>query len=158
MAAGAFPCAASGSAADGVFGAPCGQQCIGDERHEETTYIDPAQNGNRWFLRLRTTTTSGAVAGGRVEEHETFYDGAPFVGLALGQATLGTVTRTAERRDDGGDFVDGVRQRYDAHGNVIESVGPQGSLTTDAGHAFFTFDSDGLDVVRVEKTVTPPDE
>ena len=136
-----------------VFGAPCGAQCLGDERYAETDYIAPANTG-RWLTELASEERSyGRPGSPTVSTVRAFYDGAAFVGLDAGSATLGLVTRIAEQRVINGPFEDTARNAYDNNGNLVDTVEARGSVDGTAFHTKTIFDADGLDPIAVEKGV-----
>ena len=109
-----------------------------------------------WMLNLEVESKTRADASGRETLTRTYYDGDAFVGLPLGQATRGDVSRSVEGADDAGAVVETARARYDAHGNVVEEINPNGSLA--GGHRqHVTYSADGLDVVSESVEVTGPD-
>lgn len=123
----------------GLFGAPCGAECLGDEQVSETTFVPPSATGGRWLLRLPCETRQyGAVGDAQTAESRTYYDGEPFAGLPLCQATRGLATRrTARERSDSPDHIELERLAYGAHGEVLAVM--------DANHhqRTFTYDVTG---------------
>ncbi|WP_428268013.1 RHS repeat-associated core domain-containing protein, partial [Haliangium sp.] len=147
------PCARDES----VFGAACGATCTGDESFTDTEYIAPgAATGGSWILgravRERTYGVAGGVAGGETSEVTTYYDGPDFVGLPAGQLDKGLVTRVTTRvRAGSDDTIALVRNRYDQHGNVIETMDPNGSLERANSHRRVReYDRLGLNLRRTE--------
>lgn len=130
---GSSACAACGERPSDVFGAPCDASCRGDERYEETTFVDPVSGtGGLWMLSRPVSQVRYGVEGGEVAEEQTLYDGLPSGRLALGLPT------TVRARVDAARMIDRARTRYDEHGNPVE--------VRDAnGHARrFRYDADGL--------------
>ncbi|WP_428268296.1 RHS repeat-associated core domain-containing protein, partial [Haliangium sp.] len=147
------PCARDES----VFGAACGATCTGDESFTEIDYIAPgAATGGRWILgravRERRYGVAGGAAGGETSEVTTYYDGPDFVGLPAGQLDEGLVTRVEARVRAGSDeTIALVRNRYDQHGNVIETMDPNGSLERANSHRRVReYDGLGLNLRRTE--------
>ena len=107
-----------GEAATSYNGTPCGSQCLGDEIYAHVEYARPEDNNGRWILRspVRTRTygvadTTGQPAGQVYSESITYYDGAAFEGLPLGQVTHGAPTRVTERIDMSGALRTKTRNR-----------------------------------------------
>ena len=138
-----------------VQGAPCGAMCIGDEQYESTAYTHPDDNIDEWLvLPYRTRTygradVDGEPLGEVYSESITYYDGEPFEGLDAGLVTAGLVTRTTERINVG-EVVEMERNRYDEHGNLVETIGPLGEIDGTTHRRLYTYDDDGLDLIRTE--------
>ena len=84
---------------EGLFGAPCGNQCLGDERYVRRTYVPVDQTGGRWLLNKLASEQRFGVADnaqGHFAEDIYHYDGDAFVGLPSGQLTRGSLTRRTE--------------------------------------------------------------
>jgi RHS repeat-associated protein len=105
--------------------------------------------------------------GERTREVRFYYDGDPFVGLPLGHATRGRVTRQSlrilsaaaftehygpqgftpaalgYRVEDDAIWTDAARVAYDAHGNIVGSRKPLGEETE------VTYDADGVFMSRL---------
>lgn len=136
------------------FGHPCGVDCKGDELYNSTEYVDPKDNGNRWMLRLpiRTRMFTSADADGKpaddfYSENAYYYDGDAFTGLAAGKATHGTVTRMTQRMETGR-VINAKRAKTNADGMVTESLDALGAPGSDEHRRAYTYDDDGLRVVR----------
>lgn len=141
-----------------VFGEPCGAQCLGDEAYEETDFISPNNTGGAWLTELVSEERGyGRPGSSVVATTRMFYDGAPFVGLAAGQATDGLLTRVAVQSTVGGQFDDDVRNAYDDNGNLIDTVSARGAIDGTAFHRLYTFSADGLNVLSEEKGVASDD-
>ncbi|MFO0595935.1 MAG: toxin TcdB middle/N-terminal domain-containing protein [Myxococcaceae bacterium] len=122
------PRACEACVASGVFGAPCGDMCLGDEDFTQTTFIDPGTaTGGRWMVGQPSVEKSGAVANALAAETRTFYDGPAFVGLGAGQLTKGGVSRVSSAVD-GTRFIDVSRYERDAQGNLITSLHPNAAV------------------------------
>lgn len=125
-----------------IYGLPCGPQCLGDESVEETEYVSPARAGGRWILRKPSVQRRrGREGDSTFSEARYFYDGPAFRGLPGGELVRGDVTRVTNRLEgDGGGFrvVEVVRNRFDTHGNVLETIDANGHRRT------FTYDDDGV--------------
>ncbi len=147
-----MPCGAC--SASGVFGAPCGAMCTGDELYEATEYVVPgADTADAWLVNLATRATKSAVASMTGDETLTFYDGPDFMGLPQGRATRGLVTRVMSRVGPGAnDFVADTRARFDPKGQLAELVTPLGA-PGGAGRHVYTYDASGLNLTRVEMTL-----
>lgn len=143
---------------DGGFGAPCGNQCLGDERFVERTYVPVSGTGGRWLLdRVARETRFGVESGGGQFAEEIFhYDGEAFVGLPEGQLTQGKLTRAVSRVGNGAS-IESVRQRFDGHGNAVETLDPNGTLGGRSHRREYTYDDEGLKVVQVEAFNEGPD-
>lgn len=134
----------------GLYGAPCGNQCFGDERFVKNTYVPVDSTGGRWILgQVARSQSFGAAdnADGHFFESVYHYDGEAFVGLPEGQLTQGKLTRVVQRVGDG-QQIPVARNLFDAHGNVIESLDPLGEPGGATHRRAYTFDDDGLRVVR----------
>ncbi len=132
------------------FGAPCGAECRGDEVYTETEYVPPSRTGGRWILHAPfRARTRGTADGDLYTETLTYYDGEAFVGAELGTLTRGDVTR-ATQKVDGQKTITTLRQRFDAHGNVIETIDPLGAPGGNTHRRLYTYDDDGLRIVRTE--------
>ncbi|MEL6180701.1 MAG: toxin TcdB middle/N-terminal domain-containing protein, partial [Myxococcota bacterium] len=148
---GCEPCAADRD--EDAFGKPCGAQCIGDESFATTEYIEPGSDTNdRWIIgsafRERMYGREGSAL---VSESLTYYDGADFEGLELGQLDQGKVTRVTRKIDIGSDdVIQAVRNAFDVHGNVIETIDPNGIPGEHKHRRQYTYDDDQLRVVRAE--------
>lgn len=140
------PKACGACVASGLFGQPCGEQCVGDEQAVQTTYVVPgAATGDRWMLNRPQRVASGAVSTSLNVETRTFYDGPEFTGLEAGKLTLGGVTRVARHVGPGAnDFIDVSRVKRDAAGNVVELIEPNGTLAGTGERRTYTYDSAGL--------------
>jgi len=144
-------------ASSGYTGHPCGAQCLGDEKYEQKTYIEPASNNDLWHLGLVSVERVFGEADGNGDPSTTYYselrhyfDGNDYAGLAAGQATQGLIKRTEERVDQSDVFVDQNRFAHDGHGNL---TGQAHALATPGGPGSrtWTYDSLGLDIIAEEK-------
>lgn len=127
-------CAPCEALRSGHFGEFCGPECLGDEVFSENSFVRPgAATAGRWILRAPTRTLTfaekDAVRSSAVYQEElTFYDGEAFEGLPLGQLERGLVTRRSQRLDAAADTLVHIeRNEYDAHGNVIAVLDPNGA-------------------------------
>ncbi|MEO0812993.1 MAG: toxin TcdB middle/N-terminal domain-containing protein, partial [Myxococcota bacterium] len=136
---------------EGAFGSPCGNQCLGDESFVERTFVSSAGTSGRWILGAVARERRFGVADGSgvFAESRYFYDGDAFVGLPLGELTQGKLTRR-EDRVDGSKTIQSVRNRFDVHGNVVESLDPLGAAQASSHRRTWNYDSDGLRVTRTE--------
>jgi RHS repeat-associated protein len=138
-----------------VFGAPCGNQCLGDEQYTETEYVlppDQSHTGGKWILRAHKRVSSYGRPGGIASEALTYYDGDPFVGLPHGTLTKGRATReTARVSSTGPDVVNVSRNRYDADGNPVETLDANAELSSLDNRRTWAYDSRGLVVTRTEQ-------
>ncbi|MEL6178368.1 MAG: toxin TcdB middle/N-terminal domain-containing protein, partial [Myxococcota bacterium] len=155
---GCAPC--EGRDAD-TFGAPCSAQCLGDEIITETAFIEPGPNTRgRWITgspyRERIYGRSGSA---QVKETLTYYDGSDFVGLDLGQMDQGNITRVTEAVQAGSpDVIEVVRNAYDDHGNVVETMDPNGRMGTHDHRRRYTYDDDQLRVTLAEVLLLDSDD
>ncbi|MEL6179597.1 MAG: toxin TcdB middle/N-terminal domain-containing protein, partial [Myxococcota bacterium] len=135
-----------------IFGAPCGEQCLGDELFTETAFVSPEDTGGRWILHAPyQVRTYGREGSERVKEQRYYYDGEAFEGLPLGQLTRGDLTRSTERVDVGGDAVITTqRNRYDGHGNVVETLDPNGTPDAHRNRRQYTLDADNLRIIATD--------
>jgi RHS repeat-associated protein len=136
-----------------------------------TTEVTFATSPARGISNLVASIVKRDETGALVGEVRRYYDGPDFVGLALGEADRGRLTRTEHLVLPEADFddhyagmddqalgflrqpdADGApavfapdrRRAYDAWGNVVRETDPVGNVTT------FEFDPDGL--FRVSRT------
>lgn len=146
------PAACDACAASGLYGQPCGAQCVGDESFTTTTFITPGTDtGGAWRLNEPSRVLHGGSAASQRLETLTFYDGPAFVGLPAGKLTSGGVTRVSQRFGPGtGDFIEQSRVRLDAHGNPAESIEPNGTLTGTSHRRLYTYDAAGRWPSRVD--------
>jgi len=130
---------------------PCGAECLGDERFVDSTFITPgAATGNAWILGRPVRRTTYGEAGGLAAVDEVRYDGPDFVGLPEGQLTRGLPT-SARTRVDATTWLDTMRIRRDANGNVVEEITARGSLAvTDEYRRLAVPDELGIRIARVE--------
>ncbi|HYF11669.1 MAG TPA: toxin TcdB middle/N-terminal domain-containing protein, partial [Actinomycetota bacterium] len=130
---------------------PCGATCTGDEQYVETTYIEPGpMTSGEWILGRPVRRITYTRPGGMQTEEVTRYDGPDFVGLPEGQLTEGDVTSVRTRLDATA-FVDTQRVRYDANGNIVEEIGPNGTIADATQHRrVITYDELGIRIARVE--------
>ncbi len=151
-------CGACANTSDDRFGDACGDACLGDERYVEREYVTPGSaTGDRWITSAVHTERSYAAPGGAASETRTYYDGPEFEGLALGQLTHGRATRVVQRAS-ADEAIAVARSALDAHGNVVISLDPLGDPSDTSGHRrAYTYDDDGLQVVRTEVFVTTPE-
>ncbi len=98
----------------------------GDERFTNTEYIHDLQ---RWIVDkpMRQTKTNGD--GKKVAETTSYYDGEPYVGLALGAVEKGNLTRQ-EGWVEGNKRLNLVRSAFDDFGNIIGIKDGKGNLRT----------------------------
>ncbi len=137
-----------------VFGAPCGAQCLGDERYQETEHVPPSATAGRWLLGMPAIERVYGRPGSEVfSERRSYYDGEPFVGLPLGELRRGLVSRVSERVA-GERYLDAERSRYDDDGNVVESLRATAGVAGEAGHSQLRYDETGLRLTREEEAVT----
>jgi RHS repeat-associated protein len=144
--------------AAGDFGAPCGSQCTGDERFVERTYVPVTNTNGRWLINAIARERRFGVAdgSGQFAEDIYHYDGDDFVGLAEGQLTQGKLTRMTSRVD-GAETIEATRQRFDVHGNAVETIDPNGTIGGADHRRVYTYDADGLRVVQTDLLNTSPD-
>ncbi|MBI5493516.1 MAG: VCBS repeat-containing protein [Deltaproteobacteria bacterium] len=110
---------------DTEMGQPCGNTCLGDETYIETTYIPPPSNG-KWLLHLSPSQKVYSRPGSNIySETRNYFDGEAFVGLPLGQATLGDLVRV-ERRLDADHWMQLARNKLDADGSIVETLDANG--------------------------------
>ncbi|MCL7487162.1 MAG: FG-GAP-like repeat-containing protein [Desulfobulbaceae bacterium] len=95
----------------------------GDEKYQFTEYIN---NETDWLLGLPQHSYVTDADATKAAETFTYYDGAVFVGLPLGQATMGNVTRQ-EQWVSGATFIDSLRRQYDSFGNITAVLDPNGN-------------------------------
>lgn len=140
----------------------------GDAPLTLTSEVEYARRPDGSLTALPSRVVEKGTGGEVIREFRCYYDGAVFVGLPLGQATKGNVTRhsirvlheadfTAHygtsgftaavlgfRTEAGAVWTDSGRFNYDARGNLIASRDPLGREST------IMFDNDGLFPIRLE--------
>ncbi|MCA9515495.1 MAG: VCBS repeat-containing protein [Myxococcales bacterium] len=143
---------------DGVYGAPCGQDCHGDERFIETAYVSPDHTHGRWIVHAPYQVRRYGRAGDALaSEVRTYYDGESFVGLPLGELDRGEITRTTAKVDDAGAVISLRRFAYDADGNVVEALDPLADPSGVTHRRAYTYDADHLRVVATDLLLEDPD-
>ncbi len=142
-----------------TFGVACGAMCLGDEQYTETEFADPDQPGGGWLLRLPTVARAYGRVGGEATETRTYYDGPDYVGLPLGEATLGHATRTSAKVRAGAmEFIDLVRQRFDSHGNPVEVLDANATTTSTTLRRQWNYDAYGLHVTQTNHPLVDQDD
>jgi RHS repeat-associated protein len=131
---------------DGM-GAPCGAGCVGDESFVETDFIDPSDTQGRWLLNLPYRVREYGVRDSEIyAETLTYYDGADFKGLPLGEAISGLKTRVTKRaKSERDETVDVERYAHDQHGNVTTARDANGN------DILFEYDADSLKLTAEER-------
>ncbi len=142
---GCAPCARDAA----TFGAPCGETCTGDEQYTESKYLAPLDSLGGWQIRnLYQERVYADPSSTFYAEKKIYYDGPAFLGLALGQADVGNPTRVEERVSQDDMVIQASRLRYDANGNVVESIDPNGVVGGSTNRASWMYSADGLVVDR----------
>ena len=104
----------------------------GDESYSEIQWYEPG-DGSKWFLRLPLVENEWNIGDGSVKtETQYYYDGSAYVGQQ-DDITTGFLSRKTVKADDT-TTLDVLRQRSDRHGNVIESIDPNGTIADDTTH------------------------
>ena len=126
----------------------CGDECTGDERHTEVVFVAPSDDAASWIVNLPATTTvsDGTVDGSRFVT-DVHYDGDPHTGLALGAYARGLPSRRVAHLGEG--IIELERNRFDDHGNVVETIDANGALDGESNRRRFTYDADGLNPTSV---------
>ncbi len=89
------------TAPEGTVSGACGADCLGDERFEETTYIDPGvTTGGAWVLGRAARHITYGASPGPFTEQLTYYDGQPLVGLPAASERPGLVRRVCARETE----------------------------------------------------------
>ena len=145
-------CEPCGARSPEQFGAPCGPQCLGDEMFEQTEFVSTSNTGGRWITGAAFRSRSfGREGSALVSESLVYYDGPDFVGLALGRLEQGKVTRATSKVSVGADeVIETSRNRFNADGQVIETLDPLGQVGGTTHRRVFEYDAEGLRVVRAE--------
>jgi RHS repeat-associated protein len=100
-----------------------------DEAIKLNTYANDDQD---WILGRIASEELQSAAGQRVRMKRSYYDGAPFVGLPLGQVSRGDLSRTEEwAGPDPSTFEPDMATSYDGDGNPLETRDARGG-----GHLF----------------------
>ncbi|MGC4070806.1 MAG: toxin TcdB middle/N-terminal domain-containing protein [Polyangiaceae bacterium] len=118
------------------------------EGHDEAIWLRTyANNEDDWILGRVASEDLTDGLGKRVSLQRSYYDGAPFQGLPLGEVTRGDLRRV-ESWLEGERFADELRAEHDAHGNVTTSIDARGSQTV------LTYDPTGQHLLREERSGT----
>lgn len=141
-----------------MHGQYCGQSCLGDEAFSETTFIAPSTSttAGQWLLRAPQREISYGVAGavaGKLPYTEalTYYDGADFEGLPLGQLTVGLAKRKTQKvLASANDVIATESSALDAHGNVLVSRDANGRQRE------FGYDADSLLLLHEDVVFNDP--
>jgi RHS repeat-associated protein len=142
-----------------LFGEACGESCIGDESHVETTFVAPGPSTDgQWILGKPSMIRQYGTAGGPATQQDIYYDGIPFVGLPAG-LTRGNVTHvTARVRDDSSEIVHVTRAEHDEDGNVIAAIDPNGSIEETTTHRReIQYDTTGLRITGTDVLLETPE-
>ncbi|MCA9560154.1 MAG: RHS repeat protein, partial [Myxococcales bacterium] len=86
---------------------------------------------------------------GPAREERWYYDGEPFVGLPAGEVDQGKRTRVT-RAVSADAVIEVERNRFDAHGNVVETLDGLGAPGVRGHRRFYAYDPDGLHVVQTD--------
>ncbi len=124
------------------------EDVTGDELYTRKDYVTPS---SRWLIGLVSRETVADTSNAtEVAETLTYYDGDDFVGLSLGQATHGFVSRT-EKRVDATTTIDEERFAKTAYGNNAVKIFPRGSVADDNTHrTTYFWDSTGFFLTGIE--------
>ena len=123
------------------------------------SYVPVSGTGGRWLLHKVAREQRSGIAGdpqGYFAEDVYYYDGDDFVGLSEGELTQGKVTRQVSRVNDDTQITV-FRQRFDTHGNAVEALDPLATIGGPAHRRLYSYDDDGLRVVRVDVLNQSPD-
>jgi RHS repeat-associated protein len=132
----------------GLASGACGPTCLGDELTIEQQFAAPGRATGAWILGAPAVEKvyGASAAAGPVSERHTFYDGAAFVGLALGKMDKGLVTRVETVSSTTGDVVQTERNKVDADGNVVETLDALGTPDGIDHRRAYAYDATGLRV------------
>lgn len=103
-----------------------------------------AENQSAWIVDRLSSESVEDVYGNVLSMVRNYYDGERFVGLPIGEVTVGDVSRT-ESLVSNGRFADTERNEFDGFGNLITQTDSRGSST------HFVFDSSNHTFVREER-------
>ena len=95
----------------------------GDEAFTYTEYINDTGN---WLIGIPKRTYLTDANGTMLSEVKSYYDGADFTGLSLGQVTRGELTRQ-EALVSGSTYVNLLRNAYDSFGNIKAIMDARGN-------------------------------
>ncbi|MBI5409202.1 MAG: VCBS repeat-containing protein [Nitrospirae bacterium] len=95
----------------------------GDEAFSATEYINDT---TLWILKVPKRQLITDKDGKKYAETLSYYDGADFVGLSLGQLTKGQLTRKTGWVS-GSNYIDLIRNSYDVYGNITAILDPNGN-------------------------------
>ncbi|MEN9581942.1 MAG: tRNA nuclease WapA precursor, partial [Pseudomonadota bacterium] len=101
-----------------------------DERITRRTY---AKNESAWILDRVSSERIDSFAGTMLSETRTYYDGATFEGLGLGEVERGNPTRVTSYIDEEKGFVFESGREFDQYGNSIAMLDARG-LRTEADY------------------------
>jgi RHS repeat-associated protein len=108
------------------------RNAFNDERFTTTVY---AKNLTAWILRPVAQTEVSDEDGTVISRSRLFYDDESFSGGNFQQVSVGNLTLRRDWIDPGaGTFIEAVRNRYDAYGNIREILDPLADGTDAAGH------------------------
>lgn len=132
-----------------VFGEPCGSSCLGDEHYVETKYVSLDNTNGVWMTGVAYKTVNYGKDDGPKTEKLIYFDGADYEGLALGKLTKGNVSRVTLKVDDN-KVINGIRNRYNSDGNVVETIDPNGTVDGKTNRRRYTYGEDGVQIVKTE--------
>jgi len=95
----------------------------GDEIVTTTDYINDSDN---WLIGLVYQQIISDAGGQPAARTRNFYDGPPFIGLPVGDADRGLLTRQ-QAWVEGSDWINSLRNSYDSYGNIIAVLDPNGN-------------------------------
>jgi RHS repeat-associated protein len=126
-----------------VFGAACGDDCVGDESYEETLFVTPGSDIGQWIVGKPERRKTYGIRGSPTFREEMFY----YDDEALpGVLTRGLVTKVrAKVSATSADYVDRERSEYDDNGAVLTS--------TDANDHQRTFEYDSASLLVTAEEV-----
>ena len=123
----------------------------GDERYRTWSFVTPDNTEGRWLLGAGFKETMSTLPGpARGTERVTYYDGAPFIGLAEGRLTKGNITRISERVSDSA-IEDVERNRLNADGQPVERYDALGIVGQHEHRETWSYDADSLLVTESAK-------
>ncbi len=85
-----------------------------------------AANETAWIVDLLSRATAYDSTGKAISDTLSYYDGAPYAGLPLGQVDRGNLMRVERWLDSENRYVAEVRNSYDSWGNIIATLDAAG--------------------------------
>jgi RHS repeat-associated protein len=113
--------------------------------NDETVSVSRYVNDSlEWLIGLPYEAEIQDLAGAALSHSRIYYDGVDYVGLPLGAANAGKVTRQTAWLDTEDRWIDVARNAYDSHGQLTSTLDANGNLRSlgydDETHTFLTLE------------------